>query len=146
MFECKHCVYKTPYHSSFKSHLNSKKHTKIIEINHKVQYGTSETIVYKFYKCKKCCKPYFSYSGLWGHTKQCEWDYTRLPPPPPSLTPNSYSLSILSPTPLQINDIIKGFFNNTNNKRMDTQLCKKKTKEMNSRLKKNSYGTTNIVL
>lgn len=132
MFECKQCVYKTPYHSSFKSHLNSKKHTKIIEITQKNEYGTSQPIVCNFYKCKRCCKPYFSYSGLRGHTKHCEWEYTiHLTPLPPTSPP----VSSLPPTPLQINNIIKGFFNNTNYKGMDTQLYKQKAKEIDNRVK-----------
>lgn len=146
MFECKQCVYKTPYHSCFKSHLNSKKHTKIIEIYQKDEYGTPQPSLGNFYKCTKCCKPYFSYSGLRGHMKQCEWDYRipLTPPPSPrsSTLPISHSSTLsppphatLPPTPLQLNDIIRGFFNNIDYKRIDTQLMKEKAKEIDNRVK-----------
>jgi hypothetical protein len=185
MFECELCVYKTPYRSSFNAHLKSKKHAKLVEI--KQENGGTRMSLCDFYKCKRCNKPYFSYSGLWGHNKQCEWksiqitpqiqttDTTRpqreirnatqifLPPPPPPppketehsqiqemyITNHSLDFNSLNPllqlqktqteihppTHLQINSIIKGFFNNTHNKRIDTEICKEKAKEIDKRVK-----------
>jgi hypothetical protein len=244
MFECEHCVYKTPHRSSFNAHLKSKKHAKIVEI--KQENGGNRMSLCDFYKCKRCNKPYFSYSGLWGHNKQCGWKTIQvmqqiqttntpqhttththkemqnttqhttththkemqntiqhttththkemqnttqhttthtcqemqntpqiLPPPPPpppketehsriqelymtNDTANFNSLNPLlqiqtqktpieiqtqktptstPPTHLQINSIIKGFFNNTHNKRIDTEICKEKAKEIDKRVK-----------
>jgi len=67
---CETCDYKTFKKSSFKTHIESKKHKKmILTTNDNENYAT---ICPKQYTCKNCEKIYKDRAGLWRHTKKCK--------------------------------------------------------------------------
>ena len=133
MFSCEICKYNTIYKTNYKKHLQSKKHMKLIKLPNVT------------YKCKKCCKPYFSYSGLWSHNKKCGLNL-------PNKIFKSYTSiclqeqfghfqrnSKIMPLYVQpdlsiITNIINGFYDKNYNKKTDLLNMKEKTKMLNNKV------------
>ena len=118
MFVCDKCIYKTINKSSFIKHQNSKKHQKLVSIE-------SETIC-DIYNCKKCSKPYFSYSGLWSHKKKCELVNT-------NIVFYSENPIVLSPSSSALKEIIKRFYITKPIQPINISKQKEKIKNLNNK-------------
>jgi hypothetical protein len=139
MFTCENCKYKTIYKTNYKKHLQSKKHIKLIKSLDDL------TVLESIYKCKECCKPYFSYSGLWCHNKKCGLvSSTKILQSCTSIClqeqichfqrNSKIKLDYIQPDLSIITNIINGFYDNNHNKKTDISHIKEKTKVLNNRV------------
>ena len=64
-FNCVKCDYKCSKESDFKKHLNTDKHSKLINVNGQLIEKSH------IFKCSICDKEYKSNVGLWKHKKKC---------------------------------------------------------------------------
>ena len=68
-FVCENCDYKTSKTSSFKTHIESKKHKNSL-LTTNFNENSAQTCL-KQYSCKNCEKVYKDRAGLWRHNKKC---------------------------------------------------------------------------
>lgn len=67
-FCCSPCKYYSDYSGNIKQHMKTKKHLHVIE----EQMETKTEIVIEL-KCPKCAKIYKTQSGVWKHSKNCDF-------------------------------------------------------------------------
>ena len=67
-FCCSPCKYYSDYSGNIKQHMKTKKHIHVIE----EQMETKTEIVIEL-KCPKCAKIYKTQSGVWKHSKNCNF-------------------------------------------------------------------------
>ena len=70
-FCCSPCKYYSDYSGNIKQHMKTKKHLHVIE-EHEGQMETKTEIVIEL-KCPKCAKIYKTQSGVWKHSKNCDF-------------------------------------------------------------------------
>ena len=92
-FICVNCDYKCSKESDYNKHLNTAKHSKLINVN--------EQLIEKsqIFKCSICDKEYKSNVGLWKHKKKC------ITPPVPEetiLDASSNEMKVLSNLVLEV--------------------------------------------
>ena len=68
-FVCKNCDYNTSKKSSFKTHIESKKHKNTL-LTTSFNENSAQSFP-KLYSCKNCEKVYKDRAGLWRHNKKC---------------------------------------------------------------------------
>ena len=64
-FICVNCNYNCSKESDYNKHLNTAKHTKLINVNGQIIEKS------QIFKCSICDKEYKSNVGLWKHKKKC---------------------------------------------------------------------------
>ena len=65
-FNCEICNYKCSKESDYKKHLQTRKHTKLINVNLQLIQKS------QIFICAICYKEYKSNVGLWKHKKKCK--------------------------------------------------------------------------
>jgi len=135
---CIHCNYTTGLKSRLDTHLKSKRHLEILQL----QEARDEESAKKYHDCPYCKKRYISKSGLWNHSRNC------LPPQSastPSLTldpslnlvlsqqiahhtellenVNTQLQTIVATAPVTINNNTTNNTNNTNNNNTLNLVC-----------------------
>jgi hypothetical protein len=77
LYFCEKCELKTNNKKDYEKHLSTSKHKKLTNVNKTLTEIPQKSQIYVFI-CKKCNKEYKSRTGLWKHTKMCDYEINKL--------------------------------------------------------------------
>ena len=113
-FRCETCNYKCSKESEYTKHTNTRKHQRLINVNHQIIEKSP------IFSCIVCGKEYKSNVGLWKHKKKCK---TVLSSEIPKTTPNQDENTILNELDMKslILELVKS---NTELQKQMLEVCK----------------------